>query len=234
MSDDHPLLTKRMGGAVTIMGFTTGLGLVLMSYQLFWEGMLLSLAGAGGAVWIYWSDLHQLRLRLVNQNSGMATPLFPELWLILVAILIAIGTPAFIYIRASLPKFPSDLSRHLEEDQKIRLRAALRLPANLAYGLEFNSVPNCDECENYAQEFRDFVGSIPGWKAWGGVIIFGGDMGFRYGLKFYPTIDASPEYVKTINNAFSGASIPLASGSPGGRIQDLGAEGIIVVNRRPK
>jgi hypothetical protein len=59
-------------------------------------------------------------------------------------------------------------ARHLTAEQQTRLAEVLRLGPGENYSIEFNSPPNCDECEEFAQELRDFVGGLPGWKAAGG------------------------------------------------------------------
>jgi hypothetical protein len=71
--------------------------------------------------------------------------------------------------------------RHLTNEQRSRMSAALKLATNENYSVEFNSVPNCEECEDYAQEFREFVSSIPGWKAGGSTLVF--SIPFRRGLQ---------------------------------------------------
>jgi hypothetical protein len=150
-----------MGGAITVLAFASGLGLALMGFGLFPAGMILSALGAGGALWIYWPDLRNLRLRLVT-GIDRPTPLYSEIWIILIAILIGVGTPGYVYVRSLVPPTARDFSRHLEDEQKNRMRPELQLSANEAYSIEFNSVQNCDECEDYAQELRDFVGTFRG------------------------------------------------------------------------
>ncbi len=67
---------------------------------------------------------------------------------------------------------PAGEERHLTDDQKTRIREALRLSPDENYHVDFNSLPNCDECEDFAEELREFVATIPGWKIGGGPAMF--------------------------------------------------------------
>lgn len=125
----------------------------------------------------------------------------------------------------------TDTARHLTPDKKARLAAALQLGSDKNYSIEFNSVQNCDECEDYAQELRDFVGSIPGWKASGSVITFADPYAPRTGLQLVLGDKASPEVGKRLLAAFGAASIALTP-RPSEQLQGLDA--IIVVARQPK
>jgi hypothetical protein len=72
--------------------------------------------------------------------------------------------------RQSASRNPS--IRHLREDQKDRIRVGLSLPLSETYNFQINSMPNCDECEQFAEEMREFFNTIPGWHAEGGPLIF--------------------------------------------------------------
>lgn len=231
--DSHPLLTKRMGGALTVLVAGTGIGLTLMSYSplvLRAIGMLMAVLGAVGAAWIYWGDFRQLRLRLVHGNDT-TQPLYAEQWIILIAVLVAILIPAYVWLDESWPTLPPDTSRHLREDQQTRMRSKLQLSNNESYSIQINSAPNCDECEVYAQEFRDFVGSIPGWNAGGGVVSYWDPHETPGGLQLFPSEKGHPEASKIMLSAFAVAGIPISERAPK-VFQDLDA--IIVVGRRPK
>jgi hypothetical protein len=121
--------------------------------------------------------------------------------------------------------------RHLRPDQQARLASGLELRPNENYSVEFNSLPNCDECEVYAQEFRDFVGGLPGWKTSGGAITFSDPSAPRTGLQLILGDKTSSDVGKKLLAAFATASIPLIS-RPSEQLQDLDA--IIVVARQPK
>jgi hypothetical protein len=228
----HPLLTKRMGGAIAVLAMGSSLGLALMSFHLFPAGMILSVIGAIGAISIYWSDFRLLRLRLVDRLKG-AIPVFGELWIIVVAVAIAVGAPGYVYFRAMLPVPVSDLSRHLLDDQKARMIPDLRLPVGTSYSIEFNSVQNCDECESYAEELRIFFRELPGWKTGGGVITFGDPSAPREGLQLVLDKSAPDEVANKIKSAFDAASIHLIS-RPRDDIKSLNLDAIIVVARRMK
>jgi hypothetical protein len=43
-------------------------------------------------------------------------------------------------------------------------------------------MPSCDECEQFAEEIRIFLNSIPGWHAGGGPLIFAQTPGQMHGL----------------------------------------------------
>ncbi|WP_026607950.1 hypothetical protein [Methylocapsa acidiphila] len=60
-------------------------------------------------------------------------------------------------------------TRMLKPSQRSRMEPLLNLDLAQSYSLEVNSVPNCDECEQFAENIREFFNSIPGWKASGSV-----------------------------------------------------------------
>jgi hypothetical protein len=125
---------------------------------------------------------------------------------------------------------PGDSVRHLIDDQKARLIVGLKLSPEEHYNIEFNSIPNCDECEEYAEELRDFVSSIPGWKADGGPITFAAK--YQRGLNFSANKTLSPDVTKKIVAAFDSANVPLSMIDP--QTYPGGIDAIIVVARRPK
>lgn len=65
------------------------------------------------------------------------------------------------------------MGRHLRNEDRIQLITTLRSSNDVNQSVEINSASNCDECEEYAQELREAIGSIPGWRASGGTTIFG-------------------------------------------------------------
>lgn len=67
---------------------------------------------------------------------------------------------------------PGQAPRHLSFQQRAEIRADLRLNAHKSHLFQINTVPSCDECEQYAEELRDFFNTIPGLQAIGGSLIF--------------------------------------------------------------
>jgi hypothetical protein len=63
---EHPLLSKRMGGAVAILALCSSIGLALIGFDLTTLGLIVSVLGGVGAVWIYWTDFKRLRIRLAT------------------------------------------------------------------------------------------------------------------------------------------------------------------------
>ena len=120
--------------------------------------------------------------------------------------------------------------RHLTADQRSRLISGLTLPLGQSIHIEFNSVPNCDECEVFAEELREFVGNIPGWKADGGVITFSGFEKDR-GLYLSPNT-SNTKLVNLMLPPFELASLPLQLFAPADYVKGL--DGVVVVARRPK
>jgi len=62
--------------------------------------------------------------------------------------------------------------RNLTPDQRRRMDPILRLGPNENYDFQVNSAAGCDECEQFAENIRDFLNSIPGWKTEGGPLMF--------------------------------------------------------------
>ncbi len=178
----NPLHMKRIGNAITILILASGAGLAFMSFQFFAAGMVISALGAAGAIWIYWSDLRYQRLGSAGLN-GAATLRYTEILIISSAIVIAVAVPAYVYYGATRPSTP----RHLSNDQKARMAAELRLAPNENYSVEINCIPNCDECADYADQLRGFIGRVPGWKA--GSNTSASHFSFRYGLKIITRAD---------------------------------------------
>ncbi|SRR5260370_26318971 len=88
------------------------------------------------------------------------------------------------------------------------MTVALKLSSDENYAIQFNSAPNCDECEDYAQELRDFVSGLPGWKANGDVITFAGNAN-KTGLRLSVNSAAPAQLATKLVAAFEAASIPL-------------------------
>jgi hypothetical protein len=170
-SGDHPLLSKNLQGAIAVVALTTSLGIAMMSFHLLIPGIILAMLGFLGVVWIYGRDLLSLRLRSAGPN-GVTVALPGEVRVVLLLLLAAFVVPWTIFIHESWPD--KSTTRHLENAQKERLKANLKLALGERYEFQVNSVPSCDECEQFAEELRDFLGSIPGVQTGGGPLIFAG------------------------------------------------------------
>jgi hypothetical protein len=118
--------------------------------------------------------------------------------------------------------------RHLNPAEKSAIIKELSSFPGL-HGLYVMSAASCDECEEYAQDFRDTINQVPGWQAGGGVNIMG-TAAFR-GLKLEThDMQSVPEITKRISAALNEAHLKfdLADGS-------LAAyEGSIFVERAPR
>ena len=151
----HPLLTKRMVGALGVLVPCAGIGLTLMSFTPFIlraVGMAISALGAIAAAWIYFDDFRRLRLRLVDTPT-IAAPLSVEQQIVIGAILVSILLPACVWLVISWPVSPA--GRHLKTDQKTKMEPVLVLARGEKHAIQIYSSPNCDECEDYAQELRE-------------------------------------------------------------------------------
>jgi hypothetical protein len=126
---------------------------------------------------------------------------------------------------------PSRAGRHLTSGQQERLKTRLRADGDQKYSIQINSVPNCDECEDYAQEFRDVFNELNGWKADGGVLSFSG-YPYRYGLGFSVNSTYPKGLNSIITSAFDAAGIAIRSEDAA----DYGREtaAVIVVARQNK
>jgi hypothetical protein len=101
-------------------------------------------------------------------------------------------------------------SWQLTAEQRAKLSSGLRLAAGEKYSIEINSVPSCETCEEFAQELRELIGNIPGWKAPGSTLVF--SIPFRRGLKIVTrTNERNLPFVVRLVTAFEGAGIPLPS-----------------------
>jgi hypothetical protein len=229
MADDrsHPLNTSRMLATYGLLT-VSGIGLALMSFQLFVLGALICIASAFGIASLYWSDLQRMRLKLVDRE--ITSSLSQEHWIALVMIAVAIAAPLSVYLHgatgALAPTAESDkiATWQLTGDQRARLVAGLRLPPGESHSIEINSAPSCDPCEQFAEELRQFVSSMPGWKADGGPLIFRNP--FRRGLKIV-TRSGEKEFpvVKQIVTAFEDAGMAL----PRDTEDSLGPGTIVIV-----
>jgi hypothetical protein len=207
---DHPLIAPRMLANYGLLAFT-GIGVALMSVQIFYLGAAICLIAVAGILSLYYEDIKRVRLKLVNGAADQ--DLSAEMWLALAVAGIAILAPASIYFystvehRVLLPE-----GRHLTADQKIRMRPILRLDPTETYELQVNSAPNCDECELYADEIREFLSSIPGWKPRGSAIIFSEPFRRRRGIVIITREDEKKSSsVEKISKAFDAAGIILSN-----------------------
>jgi hypothetical protein len=191
----------------------TGIGVALMSVHIFILGALICLAAVVGIFWLYYSELLRVRLRLVNRIGDYEVP-SAELWLALLVAVVATIAPTSIYIYSTAPeRIQSDI-RHLTTDQKDRMRPILRLDPTETYSLQVNSMPNCDECEQFAEEVRAFLNTIPGWKAGGSGLIFAQPP--RRGL--WLVANEAEQHLRPVDKlfkAFEDAGVPLRRSNEG-------------------
>ena len=119
--------------------------------------------------------------------------------------------------------------RHLNEDSKARLRTALRISSSESYSFQINTLPSCDECEQFAEELRDFINTVPGWQASGGPLMWTISQ-FRYGMFFVSHgNDQDSSVAKKVFNAFRDAGLPL---TPHVELQMKQGEFTIVIGRQ--
>jgi hypothetical protein len=120
--------------------------------------------------------------------------------------------------------------RHLTDDRQGRMLPLLKLDSGENYYFEINSIPSCDECEDYAEEMRIFISSIPGWKADGGPTPFWDSVNRNEGLLIFTRKeDKDLSSVKKLENAFDSAGIPLTPA-----YRDIGKGTIVIVVTKAK
>lgn len=121
--------------------------------------------------------------------------------------------------------------RHLTDEQRSRIRAALKLEASEKYQdvgkYQINSVQECEECAIYAEEIRETINSVPGWRFGGGALLFPADgrpplVGLTIITR--PEESAAPPALK-IEKAFADAAIDL----PSTLAEDMENGGVIVI-----
>jgi hypothetical protein len=93
------------------------------------------------------------------------------------------------------------------------LRPILETAATQNSVIQINSIPNCEECEDYGVELRKFFGSLQGWAVNGGVLIFPFDPQLRDGIHL--TVDADHhELARRLTEAFDTAHIAITQAAP--------------------
>jgi hypothetical protein len=179
--DQSDLLASQLAtGGAGIGFFLAGTGSLFVNYGL-------ALGCYIGAAAMFWAAhkfqaISHLELRLpvsfssVPQRTHMGAFLLASYASLAVSILVsAIAIPIFyaIELRSDLRSEEARHSiRHLLPDQRQKIRDGLKLGSNERFAFQINSVQNCDECEQFAEELRDFFNSIPGWEAGGGSLFF--------------------------------------------------------------
>jgi hypothetical protein len=109
-------------------------------------------------------------------------------------------------------------SRHLTSEERSRMVKALSIGASVSTGSEssssisfeviIDSAANCDECEVYAEEFRDFVNSISHWTAKGGPLLIAHK---GRGIQLYTAEGADrPEVAEKFGHALLAAGLPFS------------------------
>jgi hypothetical protein len=95
-------------------------------------------------------------------------------------------------------------ARHLNNEERVRLITRLRSAGGSDQSVEINST--CDECEEYAQELRDAISAVDGWKATGGSTIFASAAlrGIRFNVR---SLDERAPAVLKLGAAFDAANL---------------------------
>lgn len=128
--------------------------------------------------------------------------------IIIAAIVIAALISAYVLHEVS--SVVDNGARHLTQDQRARMTAALALSPTEQYTFQLKCIPDCEECMHFADELRDFINTVPGWKVGGGSLPFAGQ-GWRTGLSLVTKNDEqrrSPP-VEKVRKAFESAGIKL-------------------------
>jgi hypothetical protein len=106
--------------------------------------------------------------------------------------------------------------RHLTANQKDRIRNEMTVGLNEKYELQVNSLPSCDECDQFADEIRTFINTIPGWTAGGGPLMWPGPEELHRGLWLLADDqDQRKSPALKVNNAFADAGLRLQQSSGG-------------------
>ena len=100
-----------------------------------------------------------------RQRSWVST------WRRVAVIVIAIGVPTYVWLNEVLPALATKSARHLQPDEKARMAVALRLSPAERYAFQINCIPDCTECESFAEELRDFFNTAPGWTVSGSSLL---------------------------------------------------------------
>jgi hypothetical protein len=94
MENDHPLLDARAQAALTLLGVVCGFGAALvLAQRLVLIGLVLSLLGASGIVWLYQKQLHAA-FKSRQWSNSLLIPLG--------AIIIA-ALPVYLFLRPAVP-----------------------------------------------------------------------------------------------------------------------------------
>lgn len=101
--------------------------------------------------------------------------------------------------------------RVLADAQKERMRLSMKMAPDEHFYFSINSGPGCDECDVFADDLRQFVATIPGWKVDGGVMVFPDPSRHRGLWLTYRSSDARLPAVQKVLNAFQDAGMPLQS-----------------------
>jgi hypothetical protein len=89
-------------------------------------------------------------------------------------------------LRAAQQSRAPSLARHLTGEEHVRLVSSLRRSPPISGQLEIMST--CDECEDYAQDFRDALNTVTGMSVTGGTGMFANAS--ARGIKVYsPSLD---------------------------------------------
>jgi hypothetical protein len=179
--DQSDVLAAQLAcGGAGIAFFLAGLGSLFVNYGL-------AIGCYVGAIFMFWCAhkfhaVSWLMLRLPvsfspdpqrSHTEAFLLATYASLGLSILVSAAAVPTFYAIELHSELKSQKAHLTnRHLLDDQKQRIRNGLKLGPNESFEFQINSAQNCDECEQFAEELRDFFNSIPGWKAGGGALFF--------------------------------------------------------------
>ena len=123
-------------------------------------------------------------------------------------IVIAIGVPTYVWLNDVWPALATKSARHLQPDEKARMAIALILSPAERYAFQINCIPDCTECESFAEELRNFFNTIPGWTVSGSSLL-STDARWQRGLYLVTRNDEQIAPVEKVMAAFFTAGIAL-------------------------
>jgi hypothetical protein len=217
-SEDSDLLASRLATAAAGTAFSLGaIAGLFVNYGIaigFGIGAVICFAAAH-----YFPELTKMRIRSpitgeqAQQRTYWQTFAFISYASLGVSVFLALIIGGAFYIQDLRDRISHE-SRRLTPQQKTRLSAALQLGPNDKLSLQINSIPNCEDCEDLAQDLRDSFSEIQGWSVSGGVLIFPYPPSLRTGVHLSVGADYNPVLSKRILSAFDSANIPITVTSP--------------------
>jgi hypothetical protein len=131
-------------------------------------------------------------------------------------------------LRAAQQSRAPSLARHLTSEERVRLVSDLR-SSPISGQIEIMST--CDECEDYAQDFRDALNSVTGVSVSGGLGMFANAS--SRGIKVYtPSLAARHPLALRFARALDAAALHYEWGEQR-NLEALGKDYLMVVIGRP-